>query len=71
MKAKVVKLHRQGKTAEEISSQEGLAADFCRRWIAHSQVGKVATSRKAQRCPGCGGMVYMPCAACKVRAAIS
>ena len=30
-----------------------------------------STSQSPQRCPQCGGLVYMPCHACRIRAYVS
>lgn len=37
--------------------------------VDRASVAVVAPADPPQRCPGCGGMVWMPCRLCRIRAA--
>ena len=66
-KSRVLRLHNAGKTLAEIAEVEGITENVVSQWIGNATLGSVATARHATRCPTCGGMVYMPCMACKLR----
>lgn len=70
---RIQKLHTEGFSQRQISRRTGFARETVRRVLKgrHRRLGQAEAAEpqagEVARCRDCGGLVMMPCLACRVR----
>lgn len=62
----ILDMSERGHTRREIAEALGCKTEYVCKVIS-GKYGKFGSTSTAHRCPGCGGMVYGNCRACRTR----